>query len=259
MYTADGCYYQATDYKVSGYNCYQLGYQSVTVSYGGYSETFTVCVREADKPEIPPTVSVSSERCKSGNLVDVVISISDNTGFANLGLEITYDSALRLVKTTPNTAVGAVFTPAQSLDVYPYNIGFNSVSNTCYNGDLVTLTFEVPTYLQPGDYFVNVDFYKGRDGNYIDGISVNYDENYDPLFLNYQGGRVTVYNYIPGDINGDGTVTNKDGTCLLRYLADWDVDEIDYNTLDTDGNGIIDNKDGTRLLQYLANWNVQVH
>ena len=133
------------------------------------------------------------------------------------------------------------------------------MSNNYYNGELVTLTFEIPEGLEAGDYFVDVDFYKGRNGDYIDGTSVNYDENENPLNLVYENGCITVRNHLPGDINGDGTVTNKDGTALLRYLAGWELENIIEDGLDVDGDGAITNKDGTRLLRYLAGWNVEIY
>ena len=248
------------DYKVIGFDSYSPGVQKVTISYLNYRNVFTVVVNEPEyvEPEIRPVVSVSSERCRAGNTVDVVISLSENTGFANLGLEISYDTAMTLVAVTANSNVGATFTKAQSLDVYPYNIGWDSVSNNDYNGELVTLTFEIPEDMCAGEYSVDVDFYKGRNGDYKDGVSVNYDENENPLFLEYNSGCITVFDYIPGDINGDGTVTNKDGTALLRYLAGWELENIIEEALDVDGDGAITNKDGTRLLRYLAGWDVEI-
>ena len=85
------------------------------------------------------------------------------------------------------------------------------------------------------------------------------DENDVPLGLYYENGKVIVYDYIPGDINGDGVVTNKDGTAMLRYLAGWDLENIVEDALDTDGDGTVTNKDGTRLLRYLAGWDVEIN
>ena len=77
--------------------------------------------------------------------------------------------------------------------------------------------------------------------------------------LVYIDGAVTVYDYIPGDINDDGYVNNKDGTALLRYLANWTLVSINEDALDTDGDGMVTNKDGTALLRYLAGWDVELN
>ncbi len=259
------------DYEIVGFDSTNPGRQMVTINYKGFGQQFVIMVKEPSTPSGPsggggggndgtgPVITVSQEKGRVGSTVDVTVSISENTGFTNLGLEINYDRALTLVDVKENTNVGATFTGAQDLNAYPYNIGFDSTGNVDYNGTLVTLTFEVPEDAYVGDYFVNVDFYKGRNGDYIDGISVNYDANENPLNLRYENGNINVYNYIPGDINGNGVVDNKDGTALLRYLAGWTTVNVDINTLDVDGNGMVDNKDGTRLLRYLAGWNVEVH
>lgn len=61
-----------------------------------------------------------------------------------------------------------------------------------------------------------------------------------------------------GDINGDGTLDNKDLTRLFQYLSDWDV-EVSADTLDINGDGSVNNKDLTRLFQYLSGWDVEIH
>ena len=67
---------------------------------------------------------------------------------------------------------------------------------------------------------------------------------------------VTV-NHIPGDIDGDGEVNNKDLTRLFQYLSDWDV-EVNEAALDVNGDGKVNNKDLTRLFQYLSDWDVEI-
>ncbi len=64
--------------------------------------------------------------------------------------------------------------------------------------------------------------------------------------------------HIPGDINGDGSVNNKDLTRLFQYLSDWDV-EVNSEALDVNGDGSVNNKDLTRLFQYLSDWDVEIH
>ena len=63
---------------------------------------------------------------------------------------------------------------------------------------------------------------------------------------------------IPGDINDDGKLTNRDATRLLQYLAGWDVAVVEAS-LDINGDGKVTNRDATRLLQYLAGWDVEIH
>ena len=63
--------------------------------------------------------------------------------------------------------------------------------------------------------------------------------------------------HLPGDINGDGKVNNKDATRLFQYLSDWDVEVVEA-ALDVNGDGRVNNKDATRLFQYLSDWDVEI-
>ena len=70
--------------------------------------------------------------------------------------------------------------------------------------------------------------------------------------------RETVILYIPGDINGDGDVDNKDLVRLFRYLSGYD-EEVVVAALDVNGDGVISNKDLTRLHRYLSGYDVMIH
>ena len=64
--------------------------------------------------------------------------------------------------------------------------------------------------------------------------------------------------HTPGDINGDGKVTNKDVTRLQRYLKGDDV-EVNEAALDVNGDGKVNNKDLTRLQRYLKGADAEIH
>ncbi|MBO4734197.1 MAG: dockerin type I repeat-containing protein [Clostridia bacterium] len=63
--------------------------------------------------------------------------------------------------------------------------------------------------------------------------------------------------HVPGDINGDSELNNKDLTRLFQYLSDWDV-QVNEAALDVNGDGTVNNKDLTRLFQYLSDWDVEI-
>ena len=69
--------------------------------------------------------------------------------------------------------------------------------------------------------------------------------------------QVRKMSHIPGDINNDGAVNNKDLTRLFQYLSDWDV-AVNEAALDVNGDGKANNKDLTRLFQYLSDWDVEI-
>jgi len=59
---------------------------------------------------------------------------------------------------------------------------------------------------------------------------------------------------IPGDLNGDGTVSLMDSTLLRRYLAGWENVTIDEALADFNGDGKVSMIDSTILRRYLAGW-----
>ena len=63
---------------------------------------------------------------------------------------------------------------------------------------------------------------------------------------------------LPGDINGDGVVNNKDVTRLIRTLKYGDVAAVTAS-LDTNGDGAQTNKDVTRLIRYIKSKDVEVN
>ena len=63
---------------------------------------------------------------------------------------------------------------------------------------------------------------------------------------------------LPGDLNGDGKLNNRDVTRLMQYLAGWDV-ALSGGEPDLNGDGKVNNKDVTRLMQYLADWDVALN
>ncbi|MBO5008581.1 MAG: leucine-rich repeat protein [Clostridia bacterium] len=233
---------------------------TITATDGGYTANCIVTVTEKVIDENAPKITISDIKTMPGKEIQVTVDLSNNTGFASLGIEVGYNSdIMTLTKVLSNTGVGGTFTPAQSYTVNPFNMGWDSASNITYNGNLATLTFTVNEDVPDGIYPITLDYYKGVKGNYVDGDNVNYDENFEPVGFVYISGNVIVANRIPGDINGDESVDNKDATFLLRYLAGWSVPNLLEDTLDIDGSTTVDNKDATILLRYLAGWNVTLH
>ena len=196
------------------------------------------------------TFTVSNKNAVPGETVDVDIAMTNNPGIASIGLNVGYDSdVLTVEKITFNSAMGGT-TQTSQLTKNPVKlIWISSTSN--FNGDaaVATITFRV-------------------NANITDSIATNVELTYDPddiyniaedpIDCEVINGVVNVVAVVPGDINGDTKVNNKDVTRLLQYLAQWDV-FVNAPALDTNGDSKVNNKDVTRLMQYLAHWEVELY
>ena len=67
-----------------------------------------------------------------------------------------------------------------------------------------------------------------------------------------------IFSDVPGDVNNDGSLNNRDLTRLYQYLTGWDV-TVNRKALDINNDGIVNNKDLSRLLQYLSDWDVVIY
>ena len=182
------------------------------------------------EPTTEPTAKPSGAIIKAGavsgfvgDTVAVPITLTSNTGFANLGIEVGYDSSVMTLKKAESAQTGATYTAAQSITANPYNMGWDSTSNNTYNGTLATLEFEIAGDATSGIYPITVSYYKGRDGNYSDGTDVNYDENFAPLNLSYVAGYVTI-----SDTEASGksiSISNVQNDGILSFNATLKSDE----------------------------------
>lgn len=139
-----------------------------------------------------PNVLIQCVSAESGETVSVAVILSRNTGFADLSLEIEYDAAaLQLVKVEQNTAVGGNFTTSEHLFQQPYVLNWVATSNNTFNGTLAVLYFQISVEAV-GKYPITISYYKGMNGDYIDGDDVNYNQDFEPLHLTYSAGKITV-------------------------------------------------------------------
>ena len=226
---------------------------------GTYTDTCKVTVNAVDIDDDTPQICIGSAKAKPGGTVDVPILLKNNPGFANLSIEVGYDQDAMELVNVANAEVGGTYTAAQDLTAYPYNMQWDSTNNISYNGELATLTFKLKEELTDAIYPITVDYYKGINKDYKDGDDINYNEDYEAVGFEYFSNAITVYTFIPGDLNSDFKVTNKDATYMLKHLAGWEQPDLNTDRLDIDGSGKINNKDATSLLRYLAGWDIELH
>lgn len=76
------------------------------------------------------------------------------------------------------------------------------------------------------------------------------------LYIIFETDHFSVYaivelDHLPGDVNNDGKVDNKDVSCLLQYLSDWNVNP-NEKAIDINADGEKNIKDALRLFKYVT-------
>lgn len=191
-----------------------------------------------------PTLQVESVSAMPGSTVKVKIDLKNNPGLSSLKFNVNYDEVLTLTNVEFNSEFGAYVT-APTPYKNPQTISMISpLANVSVSGNFCTLTFTVS---------------KEAEDNYYANVSISYDPDdvfnadYDGVDISVIGGSVRVCSGIPGDINGDKKVNNKDAMILFRYIAGWDV-EVDLGAVDCNGDGSVNTKDAITLFRYCAGW-----
>ncbi len=171
--------------------------------------------------------------------------MKNNPGFNAASIKIDYDTTrLKLIGAELSEEFGNGTTV--SYDNLPY-LTFVRGDNITSNTNMLALTFEVLDTAVIGDAYISLLYEEGNISN-IDEEDVNFK---------IVDGKITIIDYLPGDINGDGKVNTKDLTRLMKYINHEDV-ECTEKALDVNGDGKVNTKDLTRLMKYINHEDVEI-
>ena len=210
-------------FTLAGFDPQTAGTQTVTVSYSGFDASYSVTVSKVGK------LKVESAYAMQGDTVTLRVTLSDNPGFADLTLSLSYDKTyLTLV-----SAEGMTLTEDGKLH-------FAADDDHTADGTLCLLTFTVAADTPNGAYEI--------------GITCESAENLDgkTRVFTCTAGRLTVSDgKLLGDVNGDGYVDSDDAALILKY----DVGLIGEGGLfltqaDVNGDGYADSDDAALILKY---------
>lgn len=183
-----------------------------------------------------------------GSTVDIYVSIANNPGIVSLRNQIIYDtSALTLISVQDCGLLNGYTTPSATVNS-PYTLRWAdslATQNNFANGRIVKLSFLIKDGTQSGDYSVSVSHVEARTK---DGEKITFGT---------ATATVHVTDFLLGDVDGDGEITDWDAIVLERYLAGWDV-EIVSTAADIDGDGEITDWDAIVLQRYLAGWDISL-
>ncbi len=251
-YTLDAILVRAEDFDIAG----KYNIKGIILPDVFYTELFDdfgtlVTPSEEDSPSTPPEedepstakaeLSMTGKTARPDTEIEIPLVISDNVGLAGLQLELSYDDALTLEAIEIGDALTSLeFTPPGSLTANPITLLLDGQESDNTNGTVFKLVFKVKADALEGTYNIKV---KVKDA---------YDNNLNTVEVSNTSVEITVVNYIPGDINGDGEVGARDITMLRRYIAGgYDVTVVEP-ALDVNRDGEVSARDITMLRRYIA-------
>ncbi|MCR5693880.1 MAG: hypothetical protein K6G89_02775 [Clostridia bacterium] len=125
---------------------------------------------------------------------------------------------------------------------------------------MITFTMcENPDFDPADQHFVLASGYQRKDIDY-DYIEVTGYVNAGtlgaPAIILYATESAGSQDYVLGDVDGDGEISDWDCIVIERYLAGWDV-TIDESASDIDGDDDLSDWDAILLARYLAGWDIQ--
>ncbi len=205
-----------------------------------------------------PRLQVVGGEGFAGEKVDVEINVANITenGLTGLTVKVDFDATALALKEIA-AADGTTFMvtgikdgedqPIIDLDTVNGTIKISaaSVATLVGDGDIFVLTFEIKEGTAEGEYDVTAA-----------ATDIANKDAADPDYaLRAGAGKVTVVDYMLGDVNKDGKVSIADAVCLARYHANVEgYTTFDLNTMDCDGDGDLTTADITYLMWYLNGW-----
>ena len=205
-----------------------------------------------ERPIDPPVTDgpmfiVDGATAKAGDTITVAVRTEKNVGIVSLMLDIGYDAnVLELISITGKDFNGVSFGPLNSNPIAVNWLDALNPNNTT-NGTIALLTFKVKDEAAVGTTSITVSY---------DAENV-YDFDINNVTFGTQNGTIEIIDYIPGDLNDDGIVNNKDLGLLQRYINRWDVD-INLAAANVNGDTVINNKDLGLLQRYINRWDVEL-
>ena len=219
---------------------------------------FTTVCFSADASQVQPTITVSDAIGTNGGNIDVQISIADNPGILAMAFCVSYD----------NTALeytGYTKGYLSNYNVMDHNdkgiVSFVSVEeeDISLSGTIITLNFKIKDTAAFGEYPITV--LNNNPDKYGAELHNSFADSSEQFIVpTVKNGIVTIVDEIPtmpGDVNDDGAIDNKDYALLMQYLNGWSVQIVSENA-DVNGDRAIDNKDYALLMQYLNGWDVEL-
>lgn len=206
-------------------------------------------VYAAETTEGAPTILVESKYAAANTQIEVNVNITDNPGIAGAKITAAFSDKLTLI----DAVAGSTFA---SLD---YTEPASLTSGCAFNWDSLDAVVSEDGTLLTLIFIISED----AAANEVLDVTINYrsgdiyNGNLEDVEFEIVNGSITIIDYIPGDVNGDGVVNGKDVTLIRRYNAGHEV-SINEAAADVNDDGVINGKDATLIRRYNAGYDIEL-
>ncbi len=204
---------------------------------------------ETDEPAVTdgPLFIVDGTTAKAGDTFTVALRIENNPGIISLKVDIGYDAdLLELISIKGQDFSGVSFGPLTNNPIAVNWLDAINANNTS-DGAVALLEFRVKDDAPVGLTAITVSYYYKNV----------YDSELTFITFDTEDGIVEIVDYMSGDVDNDGEITNKDLGMLMRYVNGWEI-EINESAGDVDRDGEITNLDLGILQRYINGWDVEL-
>ena len=225
-------------FTTSGFDSITSGTKTVTVSYGGFTDTFTVTVKEKTIiDENAPQIVIGSKSAHAGDTVQFAISLKNSDTLKTVALsDILFDTDCFELVSGEWKIDGSILS---NVDVAKKTAVIGFENNTDCNGELFILTFKVKEDAEDGTYPISCSITAKRKEA----------TGEQPYSIASVAGNINITSTLKGDTNGDDEVNSDDAIYLLYYTLLPDLYPINQDG-DFDGNGEVNSDDAIYLLYY---------
>jgi len=212
-------------------------------SYTGELQSNTVLIPSGIISSDAFKIVFESKSSQAGATVDIVVSLENNPGIAAASITLEYNESVLDLKNIKNGEL----LPTLDKGV---NLFWSADENCVGDGALVTLTFEINENAEAKDYVISAR------------VNEVLNENYKAFELAVVEGKITVSDFIYGDVNGDGAVSSADVLMLRKYMANYNYDTgtssiTVHSGADANGDGDVTSADVLILRKYMANYDYE--
>lgn len=175
----------------------------------------TIFAEELNQPKL----TIDSADVTPGETFDVKVNLENNPGIVSANLKFAFDEGLTLVGASNGDVFSTLtYIPPKQLSTegkitsgcqFAWT-GFDIDAKDIKDGTVLTLSFELSEEAEIGDtYTISIS-------NNVGDIV---DKDLNKISLSAQS-TITAVDYIPGDINDDGSINMLDVVVMSRYIVD---------------------------------------